>query len=375
MIARDEARCIERALRSAAPYVDELCVLDTGSIDATPAIAAACGAKLGHAAWTDDFAAARNAALALTDCDWRLVLDADEWLDGGTGCLRELRAASVRPGAVGLVQLHSMLAGGGQAASWLPRLLPRGVRYEGRVHEQPAAGLPRHRLPLRIGHDGYLPAQMARKRVRNRHLLHLALREQPGDPYLHYQLGKDFEVHGEHEAAAPCYARATGGVTAQAAWRHDLVLRRLHTLKVLHRFGEALAFAQAEMACWSHSPDFFFTVGDLMLEWAWARPELAPQLLPMAESSWAQALAIGENPQLPDTVPGRGSWLAAHNLAVLHDGLGRREQALHWHEQARRMRSRPDAPDSAATLASIGGGPNCAADAVHIDPSTARLGP
>jgi hypothetical protein len=336
MIARDEARCIERALRSAAPHVDELCVLDTGSTDGTPALAEVCGARVAQARWTDDFAAARNAALALTDCDWRLVLDADEWIAGGADSLAEWRrAAGPR---LGLVRVDSVL-GDSRSASWLPRLLPRGVGYAGRVHEQPAAdGLPRRRLALQLGHDGYLPAQMARKLGRNRRLLQRALREQPDDAYLHYQLGKDFEVHGELDSAEPCYARAAAAVAAQAAWRHDLVLRRLFTLKRLGRHEEAFALAQAERVHWGHSPDFFFALGDLMLDWACARPSLAAELLPVAESSWTEALRIGENPALPDTVHGRGSWLAAHNLAVLHEGLGRSARARHWREQAESLR-------------------------------------
>ena len=48
MIARDEARCIERCLRSAAGVVDEMWVLDTGSVDDTPALARSCGAEVRH---------------------------------------------------------------------------------------------------------------------------------------------------------------------------------------------------------------------------------------------------------------------------------------------------------------------------------------
>jgi hypothetical protein len=66
LIARDEARAIERCLTSVRPWVDEMIVLDTGSVDDTPAIAARCGARVTHFAWIDDFAAARNAALDLT---------------------------------------------------------------------------------------------------------------------------------------------------------------------------------------------------------------------------------------------------------------------------------------------------------------------
>ena len=55
-----------------------------------------------------------------------------------------------------------------------------------------------------------------------------------------------------------------------------------------------------------------------------------PRCLPMIESSWLRALEIGEQPELQDTVRGRGSFLAAHNLAVLHASLGaaRRGRAL-----------------------------------------------
>ena len=91
MIVRDEARSLERCLESARPWVDETVVLDTGSLDATPEIARRLGARVAHFAWIDDFAAARNAALALTDAPWRLVLDADEWITHGGESLAALR--------------------------------------------------------------------------------------------------------------------------------------------------------------------------------------------------------------------------------------------------------------------------------------------
>ena len=69
------------------------------------------------------------------------------------------------------------------------------------------------------------------------------------------------------------------------------------------------------------SPDFFFTLGDLLLDWAAHEPARGAELLPMIESSWLRALSIGERPELQDTVRGRGSFLAAHNLAVLYARL------------------------------------------------------
>jgi glycosyltransferase involved in cell wall biosynthesis len=340
MIVRDEARCLARCLASARPFVDAMVVVDTGSRDDTVEIARAAGARVHHFTWIDDFAAARNHALALSDAPWRLVLDADEWIAEGGQSLQALRTAS--PDWIGVVRVDSRIdapGGEGSAPSWMPRVLPRGVRYSGRIHEQPACDLPRRRLALVIGHDGYLLAQRAGKHGRNEALLRRALAEAPDDAYLHYQLGKDLEIRECFDAALPHYERAWAADERAAAWRHDLVLRRLFTLKKLGRFEAAVESAQAEMANWPASPDFFFTLGDLLLDWALAEPARAAELLPMIESSWLRAIEIGEQPGLPDSVRGRGSWLAAHNLGAFCASLGRDEEARRWREQAAAWRA------------------------------------
>ena len=80
MIARDEEASIGKAIKSALALVDEVVVVDTGSRDNTRIIAEGYGARLLDEVWRDDFAAARNAALAAAACDWILVLDCDEQL-------------------------------------------------------------------------------------------------------------------------------------------------------------------------------------------------------------------------------------------------------------------------------------------------------
>jgi glycosyltransferase involved in cell wall biosynthesis len=183
MIVRDEARCLARCVESARAWVDEIVVVDTGSTDATPDIARGLGARVGSFEWCDDFSAARNAALASTEAPWRLVLDADEWITAGGDSLAALR--SLAPEFIGHVSVASAFdareGGVGHAPSWLPRVLPRGVRYAGRIHEQPDATLPRRRLDLVVAHDGYLDVHKARKAGRNEQLLTLALGEAPDD--------------------------------------------------------------------------------------------------------------------------------------------------------------------------------------------------
>jgi tetratricopeptide (TPR) repeat protein len=344
MIVRDEARCIERCLASARPWVDQMIVLDTGSSDDTVTRARRAGAWVHHFSWIDDFSAARNAALDRCDADWRLVLDADEWITSGAECLAALGRTDT--GFIGQIQVTSGFGsagvagqGAGESPSWLPRVLPRGVRYSGRIHEQPDVAMPRRRLGLVVGHDGYLDEHLTAKAGRNERLLRRALAEQPDDPYLHYQLAKDLELRGGFAAALPSYQQAHAQAPAHAAWRHDLVLRLIFSLKKLGRFAQAMLLVERELPHWPRSPDFFFTLGDLLLDWAASEPPRGPALLPMIESAWLQALTIGENPDLHDTVRGRGSFLAAHNLAVLHMSLGHAAQAQAWRARERQLRA------------------------------------
>jgi tetratricopeptide (TPR) repeat protein len=80
MIVKNEAATLPKCLSSVRKVVDEMVVLDTGSIDRTPSIAKELGAKVHHFKWCNDFSAARNAALKYVTGDWILVLDADETL-------------------------------------------------------------------------------------------------------------------------------------------------------------------------------------------------------------------------------------------------------------------------------------------------------
>ncbi|WP_263972550.1 tetratricopeptide repeat protein [Pseudanabaena yagii] len=66
------------SLRSLA---DEIIVVDTGSSDRTISIAKKYQARVFHFEWCDDFAQARNYAIAQAKGKWILVIDADEVLE------------------------------------------------------------------------------------------------------------------------------------------------------------------------------------------------------------------------------------------------------------------------------------------------------
>lgn len=89
LIVRDEQSTIEACLASIRPYVDEICVVDTGSTDDTPAIARRfadkfevfldCNDVEGR---IEDFSLARNRSFAIATNDVVLWLDGDDVLQG-----------------------------------------------------------------------------------------------------------------------------------------------------------------------------------------------------------------------------------------------------------------------------------------------------
>lgn len=89
LITRDEEHCLSDALTSLSPFVDELVVFDTGSTDRTIEIALSFGARVISGEWRNDFAWARNQALARCRGRWIIWIDADEMLRGSPKKVRE----------------------------------------------------------------------------------------------------------------------------------------------------------------------------------------------------------------------------------------------------------------------------------------------
>ncbi|CAN5421022.1 glycosyltransferase family 2 protein [soil metagenome] len=77
VIARNEAHQIRECLATLA-WCDEIVVVDSGSTDATPQIAADCGARVTVTLDWPGFGLQKQRALDSARCDWIVSLDADE---------------------------------------------------------------------------------------------------------------------------------------------------------------------------------------------------------------------------------------------------------------------------------------------------------
>ena len=196
MIVKNEEAFLDGALKSVKSVLGlgDIVVVDTGSTDRTKEIALENGARVFDFSWIDDFSAARNFAAEKAENDWIFVLDADEEVtEADSG---ELEAFIKNARDVGQLAIVELLDNDVHNIS---RLYNRKkYTYEGSIHEQirPRGGLrPASKAaPIRAVHHGYLPEvrQAKDKFERNERMLKKELEDSPGDPYLLYQLGKNY---------------------------------------------------------------------------------------------------------------------------------------------------------------------------------------
>jgi len=273
MIVRDEQDMLPDCLASVAGAVDEIIVVDTGSVDGTVDIAKAAGARVIHFTWCDDFAAARNAALPEARGQWVLMLDADERLAPGAGSA--LRAAAEKGDLdCGMLPLYDanrldaspaeVLSGSARTAP--PVLLPRMFRrtgdfcWQGMVHETPvewmtAPGRVFREVGAPIIHLGNVETYRAErgKSRRNLLLLEQQCEREPDNPTARGYLAAELITAGDVQ-------RATTEV--ERAW-HSLVETLERPRQGAGPAGVQIASLRADLALRSGNYDKAIETADI----------------------------------------------------------------------------------------------------------------
>lgn len=334
MIVKNEARSLEKCLAKAKKLVDQIYITDTGSTDDTISIAKKFGANISHFDWCNDFAAARNFSLEQSECDWNLVLDADEYLIKGKK--KDLLDFIEKGTHVGAIQRHdSYRESNGEISesyTYTTRLMPKGARYEGRIHEQVVIDLPIAPLPLVFDHDGYLQGG---KGERNLEILLEQLADDPTDPYTMYQISRTMWLMNDFEGAYPYFKDFYRLVPAAGAgYRANGVITYIYNLMELKRFDEGLAILEAESGTLGQYADYHFACGTFYMKMILSDVQKYMNYLPRIEQSYLRCLEIGEVPE-HEGVYGNGSFKAAFNLGVWHEVNNNKAKAREYYQKAR----------------------------------------
>lgn len=324
MIVRNEERNLPRALGSAKDIVDEMIVVDTGSVDRTVEIAESFGANVDFFDWRDDFAAAKNAAIERASGEWLLLMDADDEIHPDDRyAVRELMQHDEVD--CFLFDTHSYIGGGTQIVRMQQPRLVRNVpkhRFTGRIHETiPLTGSVLSYTDIRVLHYGYLETEIGAKRkiARNLSLLRKQMGERPS-PSGAYYMGMEYLRSGEYGPAVEWLERAESMfLEAGEKPPPDLYKRRIVALIGSDRFEEAYRDIGSALALHPEFTDLLFLRGEgLEREGRW----------PEAVRAYRQCVARGEAPARYLSMAGVGSYSALYRIGRRLAAMDRREEAM-----------------------------------------------
>ena len=316
MIVRDEEAYLGDCLRSIGDVVDEVVIVDTGSVDRSPDIAQAAGARVVSVPWSGDFAAARNRALDEARGDWILYVDADERV---VSVDREAFRAQLGDQELAALTVRFRPASG--LSRYLePRIFRRHpeIRFEGRFHESHLPALRRHlrssgrrigNSTVEVDHLGYDGPQ-DHKHARNLPMLEARLADTPGHVYSWVHLGCTHEALGQRERARRAWGRGVERVRS----KNGREPRDCFPFLALLHFGERWGEATDEIL--EESLELF--PENLWLRWLEAKRW-------MANRRYEQALPLLEaiDARRGETVPDPVFAYDRRLLSVwIHDALG-----------------------------------------------------
>jgi len=209
MIVRDEEKSLPQCLNSVKDIVDQMVIVDTGSLDNTIQIARSFGAEVYSYKWSDHFSEARNESIKYATRDWILWLDADETLDPSS--IPELKKIISDNNNFYNVKISSRNDHQNKVIySDAHRLFPNGlgIQFENRIHEQIYhsainAGIKEVISKIHIIHEGYnLSEEEYHKKLRrNLPMLEKMVKEKKDYAYAHYTLAQNYSGLKEYDKA------------------------------------------------------------------------------------------------------------------------------------------------------------------------------
>lgn len=348
LIVKNEAHVIERCLKSLEGVADEIIVVDTGSTDDTPRIAAAFGARVYQAPWTGDFGEARNRSLQHAQGDYVLVIDADEFLpqEDGKRLRRAIEAGEADAYTVDLVNYVGSVARFVRAPGVrVVRVFRRGFTYQGTIHEQilpqiAARGGRVQVLDVELHHLGYLAEFVAMKGKpdRNLSILKQVLDQDPENLFHLTNLMAEYARINQPERVIEVGERAYAIAASHLVTEPHLVLRLYRMLAAA--YGDIGDSNRLERLA-SEGEQLFPSIPDL---------PFIHGVYEMKQGRWHKAIRLFERcleigpvrSEIVDTIAGAGSFVAAAKLGELWLLEGDVERARDYFVQSLRANPRQE---------------------------------
>ena len=221
MIVKNEEKYLAKCLDSVKELVDEMIIVDTGSIDATLDIAKEYGAKIFSFQWDNNFSHARNFCISQASCEWLLLLDADEILSSSSKeAFTKLINGSTADGCYFKLYNYNGVEDEEHFIIHEALRLLRNHRpyeYRGAIHEQVTSIensdsilSPFTSEDIILYHYGYLNdvVRAKQKHERNIPLIQTQLETEPNNPFYLFNLGNEYLALQDCQTALSYYQKA-----------------------------------------------------------------------------------------------------------------------------------------------------------------------
>lgn len=219
MMIKNEEKYLSRTLSALEPLMkdinSELIILDTGSTDKSIEIAKRYTDSIYFAKWNDNFADMRNLSISYASGDWILILDADEELVSYERMFDFFNSSLCENYNCASIGLKNIICEDNDTydRASVPRLFRNedGFRYEGAIHEQAICRNPLYNNVAFFNHYGYMfsDEEIKQKKLkRNEAILMSEVNKSPENPYIYYQLGRNYTTLGEKEEALSCMKKS-----------------------------------------------------------------------------------------------------------------------------------------------------------------------
>lgn len=323
MIVKNEEKYLEKCLQSVTGKVNEIIIVDTGSMDRTKDIAKKYTDKVYDFLWINDFSAARNYALSFATSDYILQMDADEVLDDPENELAQNLDKDYY-----YIRIKNDLGSGQYLSHHFIRLFKNSpeIRYKGALHEQVPfdhkTGKYGH-LSMVILHEGYKRHIVNEKHKiqRNLNILLKAIKEEP-TAFNYYNLGMQYLIEERYSEALTALKKSYS-LGSHFAFSQKVVLDIMKCLQSLGQFEEAIKIGEDAVQLYKEYPDFWYQKGLTYMEWG---------LYMDAELCFQKCLEIGEGhaAKLVQHYDGTGSFLAQAKLAEINLFMNKTNEALDY---------------------------------------------
>ncbi|MDQ0062041.1 tetratricopeptide repeat-containing glycosyltransferase family 2 protein [Paenibacillus harenae] len=337
MIVKNEEANIIQALKS-TQGVHEVIVVDTGSSDRTVELAEAWGAKVYFYEWNESFSDARNYAASKASGQYIAMLDADECLSDHffVNIGKHFERYNDVPAAIIIQNENDQESTRHRAVRVYPNL--ERFCFDGDVHEQLFDSVSGDLAESQdcdalIYHYGYQSKQYENKGKYERYLAlyDKAIKDNPYNGYMHYQLGKLYYSNEKYAEAYHAFSRSAELAEMNRFYYPVMLVQLGYTLKHLGYSKEAYQLLEPLADQYPNYPDLAFLLGTLAMDIG---------KLDRIEHYYKEALNIGDTDKY-STIVGNGSFRAAYNLGVFYEVTGNKEQAQFYYRLAAKSGFQP----------------------------------